>query len=63
MDATTDDVHDGEVLPGLIANASGRRLIYEAYMDGSYAPSRNYALLRRMDVKPIIKPRRNAKGG
>jgi hypothetical protein len=36
MDVTTDDKHEFEALPSLIVNASRRRLISEACMDGSY---------------------------
>jgi hypothetical protein len=61
MDVTTDDMHDSEVLPSLIANASGHRLISEACMDGAYDSSKTYALLRKMGINPIIKPRRNAR--
>jgi hypothetical protein len=61
MEVTTDDVQDSEVLPSLMANASRHRLIYEAYMDGAYDSSKNYALLRGMSIKSIIKPRRNAR--
>jgi hypothetical protein len=61
MEVTTDDVHDSEVLPSLMANASRCRLIYEAFMDGAYDSSKNYALLRGMNIKSIIKPRRNAR--
>jgi hypothetical protein len=43
MDVTADDVHDSEVLPSLMANASRHRLIYEAFMDGAYDSSKNYA--------------------
>jgi hypothetical protein len=61
MEVTTDDVHDSKVLPSLIMNASRHRLIYEAFMDGAYDSSKNYALLRGMNIKPIIKPRRNSR--
>jgi transposase len=61
MDVTTDDVHDSKVLPGLIMNASRHRAIIEAYMDGAYDSSKNYALLGKMGIKSIIKPRRNAR--
>ena len=30
-------------------------------MDGAYDSIKSYRLLRRMSVKPIIKPRRNAR--
>ena len=36
MEVTTDDIHDSEALPSLIANASRHRLISEAFMDGAY---------------------------
>jgi hypothetical protein len=61
MDVTTDDKHDSKALPSLMANASRYRLISEACMDGAYDSSKNYALLRKMGIKPIIKPRRNAR--
>jgi hypothetical protein len=61
MDVTTDDKHDSEVLPSLMANASMYRLISEACMDGAYDSSKTYALLRKMGIKPIIKPKRNAR--
>jgi hypothetical protein len=61
MDVTTDDVHDSEVLPNLIMNASRNRLISGAYMDGAYDSGKAYRLLGGMGVKPIIKPRRNAR--
>jgi len=61
MEVTTDDVHDSEVLPSLMMNASRHRAIIEAFMDGAYDSSKNYALLGKMGIKPIIKPRRNAR--
>jgi transposase len=61
MDVTTDDIHDPEVLPSIIANASRHRSIIEACMDGAYDSSKTYALLRKMGINPIIKPRRNAR--
>jgi len=61
MDVTTDGIHDSEALPSLITNASRHRLISEAYMDGAYDSIKSYRLLRRMGIKPIIKPRKNAR--
>jgi len=61
MEVTTDDVHDSKVLPNLMANASRHRAIIKAFMDGAYDSSKNYALLRGMNIKSIIKPRRNAR--
>jgi hypothetical protein len=61
MEVTTDDIHDSEVLPSLIANASGYRLTSGACIDGAYNSEKSYRLLRRMEINPIIKPRRNAR--
>ena len=61
MEVTTDDVHDSEALPALINDASKLRRVSEAVMDGAYDNAGAYKLLRRISVKPIIKPRRNAR--
>jgi len=61
MDITTDDMHDSKVLPSLIMNASRYRLISEACMDGAYDSIKSYRLLGKMGIKPIIKPRKNAR--
>ena len=61
MEVTTDDFHDSEVLPELIKDASKLRRFSEAVMDGAYDNSEAYKLLRGMGVKPVIKPRRNAR--
>jgi hypothetical protein len=55
IDVTTDDVHDSEVIPRLLKDASMNRDVAEAFMDGAYI------LLRRMGIRPIIKPRANAR--
>jgi hypothetical protein len=61
MYVTTYDIHDSEVLPSIIANASRYRSIAEACMDGAYDSVKAYRLLRSMGVKPVIKPRGNAR--
>ena len=61
MEVTTDDVHDSEALPALIKDSSKLRRVSEALMDGAYDNAEAYKLLRRMSVKPVIKPRRNAR--
>jgi len=61
MDVTTDDVHDSEVLPRLLKDASRNRDVIEAFMDGAYDTRGSYILLRGMGVGPIIKPRANAR--
>jgi hypothetical protein len=61
MYVTTDDIHDSEVLPSIIANASRHRLVSEAFMDGAYDSVKAYRLLKSMGVNPVIKPRSNAR--
>jgi hypothetical protein len=61
MDVTTDDIHDSEVLPELLKDASMNRDVIEAFMDGAYDTGNSYIFLRRMGIRPIIKPRANAR--
>ena len=69
METSLDFLKTGEVrfteiwrlLPNLIANVSRHRLISEAFMDGAYDSIKSYRLLKRAGIKPIIKPRRNAR--
>jgi hypothetical protein len=58
MDVTTDDIHDSEVLPRLLKDASINR---DVIMDGAYDTGNSYTLLRGMGIRPIIKPRANAR--
>jgi hypothetical protein len=59
MDVTTDDIHDSEVLPRLLKDASINRDVAEAFMGHTIRGS--YILLRRMGIRPVIKPRANAR--
>jgi hypothetical protein len=59
MEVTIDEIHDSEVLQSLILKALNYKLIYKAYMDGSYDSSKTYDFLKRMKIIPIIKPRKN----
>jgi hypothetical protein len=61
MDVSTDDVHVSEVLPRLLKDASMNRDVIEAFMDGAYDTRGSYILLRGMGIRPIIKPRANAR--
>jgi hypothetical protein len=61
MDVTIDDLHDSEVLPRLLKDASMNRDVAEAFMDGAYNTRGSYILLRRMGERPIIKPRASAR--
>ena len=54
MDVTADDVHDSEVLPKLLKDASMNRRVAEAFMDGAYDTGNSYIILKRMDIRPII---------
>jgi len=51
IEVTTDDMHDSEVLPNLIMNASRHRTIIEACMDGAYDSIKSYRLLGRYGCK------------
>jgi len=35
MEVTTDDIHDSEALPSIMADASRHRTVIEACMDGA----------------------------
>jgi hypothetical protein len=61
MDVTTDDVHDSEVLPRLLKDTSINRDVIKAFMDGAYDTRWSYIILRGMGIRPIIKPRANAR--
>jgi len=61
MEVTIDEIHDSKVLKRLILKALNYKLIYKAYMDGSYDSSKTYDFLKRMKIIPIIKPRKNAR--
>jgi hypothetical protein len=61
MDVSTDDVHDSEVLPRLLKDASMNRDVAEAFMDGAYDTRGSYIILRGMGIRPVIKPRANAR--
>jgi hypothetical protein len=61
MDVTTDDVHDSEVLPRLLKDTSINRDFIKAFMDGAYDTRWSYIILRGMGIRPIIKPRANAR--
>ena len=57
MDVTTADIHDSEVLPRLLKDASMNRDVAEAFMDGAYDTRGSYFILRGMGVRPIMKPK------
>jgi hypothetical protein len=61
MDVTTNVIHDSEVLPRLLKGASINRDVIKAFMDGAYDTRGSYFILRRMGIRPVIKPRANAR--
>jgi len=61
MDATTDVIQDSEVLPRLLKGAIINRDVIKAFMDGAYDTRGSYFILRRMGIRPVIKPRANAR--
>jgi hypothetical protein len=61
VDVTTDDIHDSEVLPRLLKDASMNRDVIEAFMDGAYDTGNSYIILRGMGIRSVIKPRANAR--
>jgi hypothetical protein len=54
MDVSTDDVHDSEVLPRLLKDASMNRDVIEAFMDGAYDTRGSYTILRVMGIRPTL---------
>jgi len=61
MDVTTDYIHYSKVLRELLTDASMSSDVTEAFMKGVYDTERSYILLRKMGIRPIIKPRANAR--
>jgi hypothetical protein len=61
MDVTTDDVHDSKVLQELLKDTSMNRDVIKAFMDGAYDTGNSYIFLRRMGIRPVIKPRVNVR--
>jgi hypothetical protein len=59
MALTSNDVHDGEVLPDLLAQIEGD--IAQVSADGAYDDFKNHALLEKRGAKITIPPRENAK--
>jgi IS5 family transposase len=60
---TSEQVHDGKVLPELIDDITIKqnKVVETAIMDGSYDSNNNFQLLSFRGIKPAIKVRKNAK--
>lgn len=57
--ASTNDVSDGEMLPVLLAETSGK--IGQVSADGAYDQRKCYAAIRQAKARAVIPPRRRAK--
>jgi Transposase DDE domain len=63
LQVTSEEVHDGKVLPKLIDEITiqNNKMIDTAIMDGSYDSNRNFQLLSFKGINPAIKVRKNSK--
>jgi IS5 family transposase len=63
LQVTSEQVHDGKVLPELIRDIAIKqnKEIDTAIMDGSYDSNKNFQFLSFRGVKPAIKVRKNAR--
>ncbi len=63
LQVTSEEVHDGKVLPKLIDQITiqNNKMIDTAIMDGSYDSNRNFQLLSFKGINPAIKVRKNSK--
>ena len=63
LQVTSEQVHDGKVLPQLIDDISLRqnKVIDTAIMDGSYDSNKNFQLLSFRGINPAIKVRKNSR--
>ena len=63
LKVTSEQVHDGKVLPELIDDITIKqnKVIDTAIMDGSYDSNNNFQFLSFKGIQPAIKVRKNAK--
>ena len=63
LKVTSEQVHDGKVLPELIDDIiiKQNKVIETAIMDGSYDSNNNFQFLSFRGIKPAIKVRKNSK--
>ncbi len=61
MEVTTDDVHDSQVFPNLLAEAEKGRRVLKVIGDGAFDSSEVYELLDSEGIEAAIKPRRNSR--
>ena len=63
LQVTSEQVHDGKVLPVLIEDITIKqnKVIDTAIMDGSYDSNKNFQLLSYRGINPAIKVRKNSR--
>ena len=63
LNATSEQVHDGKVLSGLVDDITIKqnKIVDTAIMDGSYDSNKNFQFLSFKGIQPAIKVRKNAK--
>jgi len=63
LQVTSEQVHDGKVLPKLVDDITIKqnKVVENAIMDGSYDSSKNFQFLSFKGIKPAIKVRKNSR--
>ena len=63
LNVTSEQVHDGKVLSGLVDDITIKqnKIVDTAIMDGSYDSNKNFQFLSFKGIQPAIKVRKNAK--
>jgi hypothetical protein len=63
LNVTSEQVHDGKVLSGLVDDITinQNKIVDTAIMDGSYDSNKNFQFLSFKGIQPAIKVRKNAK--
>ena len=63
LQVTSEQVHDGKVLPELVDDITIKqnKMIETAIMDGSYDSNNNFQILSFKGIKPAIKVRKNSR--
>jgi hypothetical protein len=63
LHVTSEQVHDGKVLPELVDDITIKqnKEVKTAIMDGSYDSNKNFQLLSFKGIKPAIKVRKNSR--
>ena len=63
LNVTSEQVHDGKVLSGLVDDITIKqnKIVDTAIMDGSYDSNKNFQFLSFKRIQPAIKVRKNAK--